>query len=103
MNRILSVIAACLALTTPAAAQDWPAKPLTMVVAFPAGGSDDILARMLAPRLAESLGQPVNVENIGGDAGMAAAAGGAEAAPDRDEVMLSASARPAGRHARFEN
>src|SRR5712691_9184968 len=92
MNRILSVIAACLALTTPALAQEWPARPLTIVVAFPAGGSDDILARMLAPRLAEFLGQPVNVENIGGAGGMTGTARVAKAAPDGYELVLGTSA-----------
>src|SRR5438552_3742269 len=78
MHRILTLVAACVAVTTSAAAQDWPSRPLTMVVAFPAGGSDDILARMIAPRLAESLGQPVNVENIDGGGGT----GGAPAMRD---------------------
>ena len=103
MNRILSVVAACLALTTPAAAQDWPAKPLTMVVGFPAGGSDDILARMLAPRLAESLGQPVNVENIAGEAGMAGAARVAKAAPDGYEFILGTSATHAVSQALYKH
>jgi tripartite-type tricarboxylate transporter receptor subunit TctC len=40
------------------AAQEWPPAILTLVVPFAAGGDDDILARMLAPRLAQSLGQP---------------------------------------------
>jgi tripartite-type tricarboxylate transporter receptor subunit TctC len=103
MNRILGVFAACLGLTTPAAAQDWPAKPLTMVVGFPAGGSDDILARMLAPRLAESLGQPVHVENIGGDAGMVGAARVAKAAPDGYEFILGTSATHAVSQALYKH
>src|SRR5438132_4843270 len=103
MNRILSVIAACLALTTPAVAQDWPARPLTMVVAFAAGGSDDILARMLAPRLAESLGQPVSVENVGGEGGVAGAARVAKATPDGYEFILGTSATHALSQALYKN
>jgi tripartite-type tricarboxylate transporter receptor subunit TctC len=63
-----------------------------MVIAFPAGGSDDILGRMLAPRLAEFLGQPVIVENIGGGGGMAGTARVAKAAPDGYEFVLGTSA-----------
>lgn len=92
MKRLLCVVAALVALTASALAQDWPARPLTMVVAFPAGGSDDILARMLAPRLAEFLGQPVNVENIGGAGGMTGTARVAKAAPDGYELVLGTSA-----------
>ncbi|MCC6890186.1 MAG: tripartite tricarboxylate transporter substrate binding protein BugD [Hyphomicrobiales bacterium] len=55
----------------PARAQSWqPTRPLTMVVPFAAGGQVDVLARVLAPRLSEILGQQVVVENVGGGAGM---------------------------------
>ena len=43
-----------------ASAQDWPSRPLTLVVGFPAGGADDAVARLMAPRLAEKLGQSCN-------------------------------------------
>jgi tripartite-type tricarboxylate transporter receptor subunit TctC len=91
MNR-LSTILVALAAAGSALAQDWPARPLTMVVAFPAGGDDDILARMLAPRLAQFLGQPVNVENVAGAGGMVGAARVAKAAPDGYEFLLGTSA-----------
>jgi tripartite-type tricarboxylate transporter receptor subunit TctC len=92
MHRLLSSLVALVAAAAPALAQDWPARPLTMVVAFPAGGDDDILARMLAPRLAQFLGQPVNVENIAGAGGMVGAARVAKAAPDGYEFLLGTSA-----------
>lgn len=63
-----------------ASAQDWPARPVTMVVPTAAGGGTDILARMLAPRLSELLGQPVIIENVGH--APSAAARVARAAPD---------------------
>ena len=91
MVRLFSVLVSSLVLATAAFAQQWPAKPMTMVVAFPAGGSDDILARMLAPRLAEFLGQPVNVENVGGSGGVAGATRVAKAAPEGYEFMLGTS------------
>jgi tripartite-type tricarboxylate transporter receptor subunit TctC len=76
----------------PVAAQDWPAHDLTLVVPFAAGGDDDILARMLAPRLAQSLGQAVNVENVPGGGGMVGAERVAKAAPDGYELLLGTSA-----------
>jgi tripartite-type tricarboxylate transporter receptor subunit TctC len=73
-------------------AQDWPARPLTMVVAFPAGGSDDILGRIVAARLSELLGQRVNVENVAGAGGMTGTARVARAAPDGYQIALGTSA-----------
>jgi tripartite-type tricarboxylate transporter receptor subunit TctC len=88
----MGLAAACAAAGVPATAQDWPAHDLTLVVPFAAGGDDDILARMLAPRLAQFLGQPVNVENVPGSGGMVGAARVAKAAPDGYELLLGTSA-----------
>lgn len=52
-----------------AGAQAWPAKPLTMIVPWPAGGPSDFVARKLQPDMAKSLGQPVVIDNIGGAGG----------------------------------
>jgi tripartite-type tricarboxylate transporter receptor subunit TctC len=71
-----------LAATGIASAQDWPTRPITMVVPFPAGGPVDLVARMLSQRLSDELGQQVIVENIGGAGGMNGAARVARAAPD---------------------
>src|ERR1051325_4637508 len=84
-------LAAALA-AAPAAAQDWPAHELTLVVPFDAGGDDHILARMLGPRLSQFRGQPVNVENGPGGGGMVGAARVAKAAPDGYELLLGTSA-----------
>ncbi len=51
----------------------WPAKPVRLVVAFPAGGLADVMARMLQPQLSEALGQPVIIDNRGGAGGNVAA------------------------------
>jgi tripartite-type tricarboxylate transporter receptor subunit TctC len=72
--------------------QDWPARSITLVVAFPAGGSDDILGRIVAARLSELLGQPVNVENVDGAGGMTGTARVAQAAPDGYQISLGTSA-----------
>jgi len=65
-----------------AAAQSWPTRPLTMVVPLAAGGAGDVMARMLASRLSELLGQQVVVENVGGAGGMTGASRVARAIPD---------------------
>jgi len=51
-------------------AQDFPTRPLTMVIPFAAGGPTDVLARVVAARMSEVLGQQVVVENVGGAGGM---------------------------------
>jgi tripartite-type tricarboxylate transporter receptor subunit TctC len=53
-----------------AAADDWPAGPVIMVIPFGAGSGIDVLGRVLAPAMAEKLGQPIVVENVGGAGGM---------------------------------
>src|SRR5579862_7234029 len=55
----------CLAMA-PSAAQDWPAKPIRLIVPYPAGGGTDVVARMVADRLSKLLNQPIFVENRGG-------------------------------------
>ena len=76
----------------PALGADASARPLTLVVPFPAGGDDDILARMLAPRLEQFVGQPVLIENVAGGGGTVGAARVAKAAPDGHELLLGSSA-----------
>lgn len=85
-------LAAGFACIGPAWAQDWPSRPVTLVVAFPAGGSDDILGRIVAARLSELLRQPVNVENIAGAGGMSGTSRVAKAAPDGYRIALGTSA-----------
>jgi tripartite-type tricarboxylate transporter receptor subunit TctC len=65
----LILLLAPLALAAWAQGSDWPAKPLRLVVTFPPGGSSDAAARIVAPRLAERLGQPVVVDNRPGAGG----------------------------------
>ena len=64
--RILSLLAALLLAAFPALPQDWPAKPLKVIVPYAAGGGADILARLVGQQLSERLRQPVLVENKGG-------------------------------------
>jgi len=64
------------------AAEDYPARPTTMIVPFPAGGATDTLARFLSENLRAALGQPVVVENVGGAAGSLGVGRAVRAAPD---------------------
>ncbi len=69
--RALAITLAVIAGLSPAiaAAQDYPTRPITMIVPFPAGGATDTLARYLADRMRPILGQPVIIENVAGAAG----------------------------------
>jgi tripartite-type tricarboxylate transporter receptor subunit TctC len=83
--RKLLVAVACLAVLAgvgAAGAQVYPARPLTMVVPFAAGGPNDAIARTLAARMQASLGQPIMIENVYGSAGSIGTGRLARAAPD---------------------
>jgi tripartite-type tricarboxylate transporter receptor subunit TctC len=73
-----------------AAAQGYPTKPIRMVVAFPAGGSTDLAARVLGEKLSASLGQPIVVENKPGASGNIGAEAVARSAPDGYTLFMAA-------------
>ena len=72
--------------------QDWPDRPVTLVVPYAAGGPVDTIARIIAARMSEILGQQMVIENVGGAGGLTGAARVAKAAPDGYTVLLSGSA-----------
>jgi len=76
------------ALALPASAQSWPTRPVTMVVPFAAGGPMDTVGRIMATSLADTLGQSVIVENVGGAGGMTGSARVAKAVPDGSQFVL---------------
>ncbi len=88
MLRLAAIAAVVPALGRRARAQAFPGKPLRLVVGFPAGGPNDILARLMAGWLGRQLGQPVEVENVPGEAGNRATAAVVRAAPDGHTLLL---------------
>jgi tripartite-type tricarboxylate transporter receptor subunit TctC len=68
-STLLKAAGLLLALTTAAAAQDYPTKPVRLIIPFPPGGSNDVVGRMIATHLGEKLGKQVVVENRGAGAG----------------------------------
>src|SRR5260221_8747893 len=84
----LRILPLALAFSAAASAQVYPSRPIRMIVAFPPGGGTDIVARMLAPRLGEALGQSVLVENRGGASGNIGTEFAARAAPDGYTILM---------------
>lgn len=91
--RIIVALLAALAVAGPAAAQEWPTKPVKIIVPFPAGGSADLLPRIVGEKLSEMWGQPVIVENRPGAAGNIGATVVFQAEPD-GYTLLSAPPPP---------
>ena len=86
-----------------APAQEWPAHPLRIIVPFPAGGSADAQARVIADELGRALGQPVIVENKPGAGGNLAAAAAAHAAPDGSTLFLATTGTHASNVSLYKN
>jgi tripartite-type tricarboxylate transporter receptor subunit TctC len=87
--RAATLFALLCALPAPALAQkSWPDRPVKLVVPFPPGGSVDLVARAIAPRLSQELGQPVVIENKGGASGTIGSAEVARARPDGYTLLM---------------
>jgi tripartite-type tricarboxylate transporter receptor subunit TctC len=82
------VLAVLAGVAAPAAAQDFPNRPVTMIIPFAAGGPTDVLGRIVGARMSEVLGQQVVIENVGGAGGMTGAARVAQSAPDGYTIGL---------------
>jgi tripartite-type tricarboxylate transporter receptor subunit TctC len=86
---VLALLGIALSALAPAVAQDYPAHPITLVVPFPAGGGNDALARVVAARMSQTIGQQVVVENRGGAGGTIATRAAAKAPPDGYTLLLT--------------
>jgi len=72
----------------PAPAPAYPVRPIKLIVTYPPGGGNDIIARLMAQKMSESMGQPVVVENVAGAAGTIGTTRAAKAAPDGYTILL---------------
>jgi tripartite-type tricarboxylate transporter receptor subunit TctC len=89
MRLSAAVFACLLAFAAPATAQTFPDRPITLLIPFAAGGSTDLLGRLIAEKMSEGLGQQVIVENKGGAGGNLGAAAVAKAAPDGYTILMA--------------
>jgi tripartite-type tricarboxylate transporter receptor subunit TctC len=87
ISRLLAAVAA-LSIATSASAQNYPTRPITMIVPFAAGGTSDVIARTVAEQMSAALGQPVVIENIGGAGGSIALARVARAEADGYTIAI---------------
>ena len=88
----LALAAVGLPSTVPAQAQDWPSRPVKVIVGYPPGGATDVAARLLAAELGKSLGQQVVIENKPGAGGMVAGSYVVRSEPDGYTLLMGASA-----------
>ena len=89
LNKLLFAIVSGLAFAASAHADNFPSKPITLIVPFAPGGTTDIVARIVADKLGKELGQTVVVENRGGGGGSIGAAAISKAAPDGYTIGVS--------------
>ena len=90
MKLVLALVAALLSAGS-ATAQDWPSRPVTLIVPFPAGGGVDVIGRIVAEKLSAALGQQVIVDNRGGAAGVIGTRVAKAAPPDGYTLVMATS------------
>jgi tripartite-type tricarboxylate transporter receptor subunit TctC len=91
MQRLLRIVCCLGALGLPlaATAQDYPSKPIRLVVPFPPGGPNDIIARIVGQKMSDLLGQPVLIDNRGGAGGVTGTDAVAKAPPDGYAIAIT--------------
>jgi tripartite-type tricarboxylate transporter receptor subunit TctC len=101
--RILLTVLGALSFAHMATAQDWPARPITMIVPFAAGGPAEITARTLASGMSNVLGQQIVIENVGGAGGTIGSARVAKAAADGYQFLYGSNGTHAASQTLFKN
>src|SRR5947209_8295967 len=91
MKTMRTILLLLFAAALPAAAQDYPNKPIRIIVGYAAGGGNDIIVRVMQPEMSKGLGQPVVVENKPGAQSIIAAETVARAAPDGYTILMGPS------------
>jgi len=86
---LVAWLAVALALPGVAQAQQWPARPITLISPYPPGGTNDIVGRLFADKLSAKLGQPIIVENRAGAAGIVGSLAVSRAAPDGYTLLMA--------------
>src|ERR1700738_4620440 len=84
------IVLALVVSVVPARAQDYPSRPITVIVPFPAGGASDVVARIVTNQMSRTLGQPIIIENVSGAGGTVGSARAAAAAPDGYTLLAAA-------------
>jgi tripartite-type tricarboxylate transporter receptor subunit TctC len=87
-SQLVKIAGLLLALTAPVMAQDYPSKPVRLIVPFPPGGSNDVVGRMIAQQLSDRLGKQVVVDNRGGAGGVIGSEAAANALPDGYTLLV---------------
>src|SRR4029077_18330407 len=88
LSRLTKAAFVILALSSAAAADDYPNRPVRLIVPFPPGGSNDVVGRLVAHELSEKLGQQVFVDNRGGAGGTIGTEAASKAAPDGYTLLI---------------
>ena len=88
LSRLAKAAVLLLALSSPGAADDYPNRPIRLIIPFPAGGSNDVVGRLVANQLSAKLGQQVFVDNRGGAGGTIGTEAAANAAPDGYTLLV---------------
>src|SRR6202043_261266 len=86
----LVIAMAFIAGVLPARAQDYPSRPITVIVPFPAGGASDVVARIVTNQMSKTLGQSIIIENVSGAGGTIGSARVAAAAPNGYTLLAAA-------------
>lgn len=89
--RNIAVVAALVVSSIAAFAADYPTRPITLIVPYPAGGGNDVIARLVAAKMSASLGEPIVIENCGGAGSTIGTRDAARRAPDGYTLLIATS------------